>query len=102
MAAATTTDLTNIILLFANFTFDNILTLSNNAAYKFTPPSKDADPNEAWRGRLTQKPRGPMLCLEFGKGMFNPDGWVLGSAPDDDAASIAVPYCPGQSRGLAH
>ncbi|OAA37385.1 hypothetical protein NOR_07084 [Metarhizium rileyi] len=45
MATITSTNLTNIVLLFADFTgVNNILTLSNNAAFEFTPPSKDADP----------------------------------------------------------
>ncbi|KID85244.1 Calcium/calmodulin-dependent protein kinase type IV, partial [Metarhizium majus ARSEF 297] len=84
-------DLTDIVLLLADFTgVDDILKLSNNSAYSFTPPSNAEDPGAAWLGQLSAVPKGPILCLKFGQGMFSAEGWVFGSAPDTDAADIQL------------
>jgi hypothetical protein len=84
-------DLTDIVLLLADFTgVDDILKPSNNSAYSFAPPSNAEDPSAAWLGQLSAVPKGPFLCLKFGQDMFSAEGWVFGSAPDTDAADIQL------------
>ncbi|KAH6656160.1 hypothetical protein BKA67DRAFT_562791 [Truncatella angustata] len=52
--------------------------------------AKDAEPNATWLGGLSKRPQGPILGLEFGKDMYSSDGWVLGSAPDNNAADVQL------------
>lgn len=73
MSTTTSADLTDIVLLLANFTgVPNMIDLSDNAAFEFKPPSKDVDPDAAWLGDLSEEPASPILCLEFRKNMFSP------------------------------
>ncbi|OAA34638.1 Protein kinase-like domain protein [Metarhizium rileyi] len=91
MSTPTPIDFTDIVLLLANFTgVDDILELSNNLTYSFTPPSNAEDPNAAWLGQLRDKPKGHILCLKFGEHIFSAEGWVFGSAPDTDAADVQL------------
>ncbi|KAL7935159.1 kinase-like domain-containing protein [Trichoderma chlorosporum] len=96
MSTTTSADLANIVLLLANFRgVLNITGLSGNAAFEFQPPSKDQD--AAWRGDLSEEPTPPILCLEFGKNIFSPEGWVGGSAPDD---TTDIQLAPDNSTGI--
>lgn len=100
MSTTTSADLTDIVLLLANFTgVPNIIDLSDNAAFEFKPPSKDVDPDAAWLGDLSEEPTPPILCLEFGKNMFSPEGWVGGSASDTDAADVQL--APDNRTGVS-
>lgn len=101
MAAVTPADLASIVLLLGDFTgVDNIIELSENTRYKFTPPpSNNADPNTNWLGDFTEHLKGPILCLAFGQDIFSPQGWVGGSADDTDAADIQL--APDNRTGVS-
>ncbi|KAL7940052.1 kinase-like domain-containing protein [Trichoderma barbatum] len=100
MSTTTSADLTGIVLLLANFTgVQNIIDLSDNAAFVFKPPSENVGPDAAWLGDLSEAPTPPILCLEFGKNMFSSGGWVGGSAPDTDTADIQL--APDNRTGVS-
>ncbi|RYC81676.1 hypothetical protein BFJ63_vAg15428 [Fusarium oxysporum f. sp. narcissi] len=81
-------DLANVVLFLGSFNgIDDIVSLSDNKRYHIIPPAASArwEGNESLKG-LT----GPILCLTFGKHLFSPEGWVLGSSPDPDLCDLQL------------
>ncbi|RBR04170.1 uncharacterized protein FIESC28_11619 [Fusarium coffeatum] len=84
-----TLDLAGVVLFLGSFTgVDDIVSLSDNERYHFSPP---ATAGAGWKGRkLTQEPKGPFLCLTFGRHLFSPEGWVFGSSSDPDICDVQL------------
>lgn len=79
------------VLVLGHFVgVDHILKLSENSRYEFLPPTDDAD--ESWKGAQPkqQELKPPFLCLEIGKHLFDPRGWVIGSHNDPDKCDLQV------------
>lgn len=96
---STTTPLTDIVLLLGDFSgkgVNEILTLSDNARYKFVPPTDST----AWLGEnYNTPPQGPILCLAFGQNIYSPEGWVCGSAAEIEQADIQI--APNNKHGVS-
>lgn len=93
MTITNAVDLANVVLIFGSFVgVSNILELSENSRYEFTPPNSDADPLTNWKGGQPegQEPQPRFLCLTFGMHLFSPDGWVVGSHADTDQCDLQL------------
>lgn len=85
MATTEAMDLSHIVLLLGNIMgTSNILKLSKNSRYEFKgrPPT--------WKGFQSEELDAPFLCLRFGKHMFSPQGWVIGSSSDSDECDLQL------------
>lgn len=90
MAPTKTVDLSNIFLILGNFKgTPDILTLSENSRYKFTPPV-DALPAN-WKGGQSEEQEltGPFLALTFGDHYY-PDGCFLGSSGETETCDLQL------------
>lgn len=92
MTTAGVTDLANVVLILGSFTgVPDLLDLSENARYEFTPPNNGTDLNEDWkRTDLELKPTPPFAALCFGEHLYTPQGWVVGSSNDADACDLRL------------
>lgn len=93
MAPTGAVDSPNIVLILGSFHgAPNILELSENSRYEFTPPGSDVDPRANWKGGQLeqQKLEAPFLCLTFGEHLYSPEGWVVGSSADTDACDLQL------------
>lgn len=93
MATTGVVDLANIVLILGSFDgAPNILELSENSRYEFTPLGSDVDPQANWKGGQSeqQKLKAPFLCLTFGEHLYSPEGWVAGSSADTDACDLQL------------
>lgn len=93
MATTGVVDLANIVLILGSFKgASNILELSENSRYEFTPPGSDVDPQANWKGGQSeqQELKAPFLCLTFGEHLYSPEGWVAGSSADTDACDLQL------------
>ena len=90
MATTKAEDLADIVLLLGNFAgTPDILELSENSRYEFTPPG-DKEDDVSWKGGQAQELAAPLLCLKFGENMYSPRGWVLGSSDDTDRCDLQL------------
>ncbi|KAL5118787.1 hypothetical protein ACEQ8H_003290 [Pleosporales sp. CAS-2024a] len=81
------TDLSRYVLILGNFTnLPDVATLSENSRYLFAPPKEDQN----WKGSVIGQTRLPFLALEFGKHMYSPEGWVIGSSSDSDECDVQL------------
>jgi len=90
MAPTKTVDLSNVILILGNFKgTPDILTLSENSRYEFTPPV-DAFP-ASWKGGQSkeQELTGPFFALTFGNHYY-PDGCFLGSSGETETCDLQL------------
>jgi serine/threonine protein kinase len=88
--AAKAKDLANIVLILGNFVgTPNILELSENSRYEFTP-SGDLGDDPSWKGGQAEVLAAPLFCFEFGENMYSPQGWVLGSSDDTDRCDLQI------------
>lgn len=93
MATTGVVDLAKIVLILGSFDgAPNILELSENSRYEFTPPGSDIDPQTNWKGGQSeqQKLKAPFLRLTFGEHLYSPEGWVAGSLTDTDACDLQL------------
>lgn len=90
MSTTEVRDLSKVVLIFGTFVGqDDVLDLSDNTRYKFSPPSSDSD--ASWRGGLPGGSlRPPFLCLTIGEHLFDPQGWVFGSHADSDVCDVQL------------
>lgn len=83
-------DLANIVLILGNFVgTPNILALSENSRFKFTPPCDEND-NASWKGGQAGELAAPLVCLKFGENIYSPHGWVLGSSDNTDRCDLQI------------
>jgi hypothetical protein len=88
------TDLSRYVLILGNFiNLSNVADLSENHRYIFNP----SNANHRWKGAMTGDVRGPFPALEFGKDMYSPDGWMVGSSDDTDRCDIQIAVAGDQS-----
>ena len=91
MATTNAVDLSGIVLLLGNIVgSDKIFELSDNSRYEFQPPEGNNDGPVNWRGDQSDKLTSPFLGLVFGKHMFSPLGWVIGSSDDSDKCDLQL------------
>ncbi|PNY27177.1 Protein kinase-like domain protein [Tolypocladium capitatum] len=89
--AAATMDLSDIVLVLGNVEgIENILGLSENRRYEFTPTEGNDGSAVNWRGGQPVKLTGPCLCFMFGQHLYSPQGWVGGSSPDSDDCDLQL------------
>ena len=91
MASIREVDLSSIVLLLGDVVgTDGILELSDNSRYAFHPPAYVDNALAGWKGNQSIQIAAPFLSLAFGKHMYSPQGWVLGSSDDSDTCDLQL------------